>query len=583
MRGKISFHFDDGHISHYEKVFPIFKKYGYVGCLCIMAGNYDEELKEHWLEMQEAGWEIISHSVTHIRMSEPLDEKTAEKEIIESKHILENDGFKVRQFVTPCSQMHPSLTVYAKSVYDAAFTRYTRATELPVEKLVIERPVNAFDLHRTGLAAKTLDELKAYVDYVYDNDEWMVFYDHDLGVNNNITEERLDALLCYIKQKNVAVMTSSEALDTEKCVTKILREGWNGEECYVHARIGTDGKDRMLISTQKMTVKGCDYFHVLETMFSSDRGRTWTDLVPNKTYEPRIMNDRRYAFSDNTPMFHKHTGKFIVTGHMAVFEIGALSPVDKKTRLRSLPYSVYDEKTRFLGEIKILQMPEPERFTDMGSGCSQCYELDDGDILMPISNLEVKNGVKQNATVRVLRLSFDGETLKVKEVGNELFEPVEGGRGIGEASLMKAHGRFFLTIRGDDYGFISVSDDGVNYTQPIIWRWDNGETVPTYNTQSHLYRHHGDLYLVYTRKNGTNDHVFRHRAPLYACKVDTERLCLIRDTEFVVVPERGARLGNFGVCTYNDDTAYVLVTEWMQPEGCEKYGSDNAVWLTKIQ
>jgi hypothetical protein len=92
----------------------------------------------------------------------------------------------------------------------------------------------------------------------------------------------------------------------------------------------------------------------------------------------------------------------------------------------------------------------------------------------------------------------------------------------------------------------------------------------------------GKLYLVYTRKNGTNDHVFRHRAPLYAAEVDTNMLRVRRDTEFVVVPERGARLGNFGVCSLNENTAFVTASEWMQPIGCEKYGSNNALWFTTV-
>jgi hypothetical protein len=85
--------------------------------------------------------------------------------------------------------------------------------------------------------------------------------------------------------------------------------------------------------------------------------------------------------------------------------------------------------------------------------------------------------------------------------------------------------------------------------------------------------------------------VFRHRAPLFMARVDPERLCLIRSTERPVVPERGARLGNFGICTASAGETWVVVSEWMQTTGpdnydctvCERYGSNNALFVSRIK
>ena len=76
----------------------------------------------------------------------------------------------------------------------------------------------------------------------------------------------------------------------------------------------------------------------------------------------------------------------------------------------------------------------------------------------------------------------------------------------------------------------------------------------------------------------TTDHVFRHRAPLFMALVDPQRLCVIRATERVLVPERGARLGEL----WRDGgqlvtETWVTAAEWMQPRGVEKRGSDNRV------
>ncbi|MPN17599.1 hypothetical protein SDC9_164954 [bioreactor metagenome] len=100
----------------------------------------------------------------------------------------------------------------------------------------------------------------------------------------------------------------------------------------------------------------------------------------------------------------------------------------------------------------------------------------------------------------------------------------------------------------------------------------------------------GRLYLVYTRKGANNDHIPRHRAPLFIAEVDPERLCVIRATEQIVVPERGARLGNFGITRVSDRESWVTVSEWMQttwPDPwdctvCEKYGADNRVYVAKL-
>ncbi|MCB9949960.1 MAG: hypothetical protein H6824_03160 [Planctomycetaceae bacterium] len=65
---------------------------------------------------------------------------------------------------------------------------------------------------------------------------------------------------------------------------------------------------------------------------------------------------------------------------------------------------------------------------------------------------------------------------------------------------------------------------------------------------------------------------------------------VIRATEQIVVPERGARLGNFGITQVSDNETWVVVTEWMQtwkkpsyviPVDNE-YGADNSVFIAKI-
>ena len=101
---------------------------------------------------------------------------------------------------------------------------------------------------------------------------------------------------------------------------------------------------------------------------------------------------------------------------------------------------------------------------------------------------------------------------------------------------------------------------------------------------------HG-LFLVYTRRGAGNDHVFRHRAPLFIAKVDPKKLHVLRATEQVLVPEKGARLGNFGVTKIGDRETWVTVTEWMQGPGPNHSdakpliarGANNRIWIAKLK
>jgi hypothetical protein len=76
----------------------------------------------------------------------------------------------------------------------------------------------------------------------------------------------------------------------------------------------------------------------------------------------------------------------------------------------------------------------------------------------------------------------------------------------------------------------------------------------------------------------------------FMAQVDPKRLRVIRKTEQILVPERGARLGNFGVTDVSRDETWVTVSEWMQTWGPDyilpvnnKHGSDGSVWVARIQ
>jgi hypothetical protein len=225
-------------------------------------------------------------------------------------------------------------------------------------------------------------------------------------------------------------------------------------------------------------------------------------------------------------------------------------------------------------------MPEGPKFIDCSAGCGQRYDLPNGEILLPIRfTVSPQSKSKSQYATVVARCRFDGETLAYIEHGSEHTLPID--RGLYEPSMTKFGDLYYLTMRNDKAAYVATSKDGLHYDEPRQWTFDDGADLGSYNTQQHWVTHSKGLFLSYTRRGANNDHVFRHRAPLFIGKVDPDKLHVIRATERELMPNRGARLGNFGVTDVSPNETWVSDCEWMG-RGAEKYGADGSVWVTKI-
>jgi len=361
---------------------------------------------------------------------------------------------------------------------------------------------------------------------------------------------------------------------------------FDGNYCWAHPRAGIvpqagmDGLPRVVMTMNKLDLSGSDVFRGMYGLETGDLGTSWTapeEMVSlSPKYEEIDNMDRPVAVSDFWPAWHIASRKLLGIGHTVVYtpEWKVSNP-----RPRHTAYAVYDPcSSAWLGWQK-LEMPDPEKFYNAGAGCVQRHDSGDGTILLPLS---FRPPGRNDSLVTVARCSFDGQKLRYREHGDELSINNET-RGLGEPSLTKFKGEFFMTIRNDKQGFVTRSRDGLHFEPIQPWKFDDGSDLGNYNTQQHWVTHSGGLFLVYTRRGADNDHVFRHRAPLFIGRVDPERLQVIRATEQILVPERGARLGNFGVTGVNENETWVTVSEWMQPRGAEKYGSDGSVFVARIR
>lgn len=420
------------------------------------------------------------------------------------------------------------------------------------------------------------------------------------------------------------VLTNSSKISPASLILKrrVLRKGYDGASCWVHARCGfipsVFGENTVVVTLQKNLMATSedvwDVFSGLSAMLSEDGGKTWCDPVEQKGLSPWDEADgTRAVISDFTPQWHRATGTLLGIGHTCRYRGARLV---EAPRPRHTAYSVFDPIHKCWKERRIFEMPDVDRFFSAGAGSVQWEELENGDILLPIyfqnfGDCRVNEPGAPVLKAVVLRCAFDGEELRLLEIGDELRTTAR--RGFGEPSLIKSGDKYWITLRTGERAYVAQSHDGLHFDEPEPWRFDDGAELGSVDTQQHWASCDERLFLVYTRRGLNNDHVVRNRAPLVIAEVDQTRSCVLRATEQIVVPNRGAQLGNFGVSRTPEGNACICVSEWMVNAGmwngevwaalrekfahidlvplaatpgqsglCEIGGSDNSIYLVHV-
>ncbi len=371
---------------------------------------------------------------------------------------------------------------------------------------------------------------------------------------------------------------AAEPVEPFRIQLDTITEGFGGRpydaktKAYAQSRSGIvlrPGSDPWVVTTMSPTKIGAsDVYFELHEMRSEDLGKTWlgpfihTETLgrrPDKTPEGKPTEE---AVADFWPKWHAKTGRLLGTGQSEPYV------TDKEPILdgwHAVAYSVYDADARAWSRWDKLPTPAEKMKLGCAAGCTQRVDLPNGDILLPVYyGIKGTRGSEWGWPVFesvVLRCGFDGRKLQVLEVGEPLALQIK--RGLYEPSLATFKGRFYLTLRNDDAAYVATSDDGLRFGPIKAWTFDDGADLGSYNTQAHWVTHSDALYLVYTRRGAGNDHIVRHRAPLFIAEVDTDRLCVKRATERVLIPERGATYGNFGVCDVSEHETWITESEGM--------------------
>lgn len=362
---------------------------------------------------------------------------------------------------------------------------------------------------------------------------------------------------------------------------KTVRSGLDGATCWINPMVAVfpETPGRAILISQKLLLSHSDRFYGLHMAESFDHGENWNTLQPIPALANRVTNTGEIAIAGMKIDYHSDSGKVLGIGCDCAYTHNYR--VDIAYR-RSIVHTVFDPVCNAWSPPLKLELPAPFDATQIMSINAQRERTVDGDLLVPAQTLLSSSSASFSGRYAavIIRCSFDGETLTYRGHGDILS--TETTRGLFEPSLLFHSNHYWLTLRNDESGYVTRGETPYHFAPIKRWTFDDGEWLGNYNTQQHWLTLGENLYLVYTRKGLGNDHVFRHRAPLLIGKVDPETLTVIRATERIVIPERGARLGNFGVTRISPNESWVTVAEWMQPVGCEKYGCDNSVYVAKI-
>lgn len=355
----------------------------------------------------------------------------------------------------------------------------------------------------------------------------------------------------------------------------------DGKFLWFHPRAaavpGRDGGEPSVVLTIQKHLKVSDYYSGLHVMTRPALDAPWAGpvLPPELDWQPQ-PDGVTISVADVTPGWHAPTGRLLAIGARVRYSPEG-KQLDDVKRSHQTVYAALDPQSGKWTPWKELELPAEEQFNFARNACSQWLVKPDGHLLVP---LYIGNSAKDRYRTTVAECSFDGTKLSYVRHGNELR--METARGLYEPSLAAYHGRFFLTLRNDVRGYVSVSDDGLQFTEAQPWLFDDGAELGSYNTQQHWLVHSDGLFLVYTRRGANNDHIVRHRAPLFMAQVNPETLRVMRATEKVVVPERGAEMGNFGACSINADESWVTVSEGMFMKDSKQRGAEGATFVARV-
>jgi hypothetical protein len=354
---------------------------------------------------------------------------------------------------------------------------------------------------------------------------------------------------------------------------QVILKGRQNNQCWFAPNLAVvpprraGGNPEVHVTANQLTGNDCGPQHFVRT---DSMGAWWTPPMESQNLVGIPREDDFFEKVGVSLFYHQHSRRLLGFGSTHFWRDAGqgsrykLETVDwnrECTRKNTMLCTEWDfERCDFAPWQPIETPPELDRF-------HRCHwprlmhELPDGTVL---GTTYVKDTAETpySAVLAIHVEILPTGKIRLLNVGNLLRK--DTCRGLAEPSIVHFGDRYFMTIRHDETAYVAAGDDGLHYDEPVEWRFDDGEILGNYNTQQHWLAQDDSLFLLYNRRHELNNGVFRSRAPLFIAEVDPEKLCVLRETERIVFPENGARMGNFNVANVTDSEAWVVTGEWLE-------------------
>lgn len=209
--GAVSFMFDDGEVSTYTAAYPVLKAKGYPGVAAIVTGFVGDTgfvKRAQVLDLQNNGWEIVSHTTTHNDLTS-MTNLRAQRELSQSKTLLTSWGLKVNSFAFPFGAYNANLLAFGSSLYTSM---------RPYEQGDNPKGSWPYQIRVRGITSSTTPaQIRAWAEESKTKGTWNIFTYHSIDTTAD-DEYRTDPatftqMVSEVQASGVPVVTYQEGLN----------------------------------------------------------------------------------------------------------------------------------------------------------------------------------------------------------------------------------------------------------------------------------------------------------------------------------------------------------------------------------
>ena len=208
----VSFIFDDGRQSVFDKGLSLFKSNGLTASIALITQTLENQVglsmtPNNILDMYNGGWSFLNHGYASTKLTSDIALDVATREIETSKKIANKYGIKLDGYVPSYGVIDEKFIDIVKKNYKFAFCNYESGT--------IDYNKDIFNLNRYSIENKNIATVKAKIDEAKNNNKYLALYLHDIIDSGDYcnTVANLQLIIDYCKSNNIEIMNVTEAMD----------------------------------------------------------------------------------------------------------------------------------------------------------------------------------------------------------------------------------------------------------------------------------------------------------------------------------------------------------------------------------